>query len=211
MVKTKPKLALRNGPVQPVEVAPPLLKVDLGAGTRKREGFLGCDSHAFPGVDVVMDLTKPWPWPDNSVEEAHCSHTLEHLTNHQDKWERVHFFNELYRVLIPGGKCTIIIPHWASARYYGDPTHKEPFSEWGWLYLNREWRMGNPEKGQGANAPHDDITNSPHGYSCDFDSSYFYNTHPELANRSQATQQLALTFCKEAAQDMVGTVVSKKM
>ena len=80
--------------LQVVEKTEPL-KLDLGCGPRKREGFTGVDAIKFDGVDLVQDLRKPWQWEDGSVEEVHCSHFLEHLTG----FERVHFFNELYRVL----------------------------------------------------------------------------------------------------------------
>src|ERR1051326_1395589 len=86
-----------------VETAP-LLKLDLGCGPNKKPGFLGVDRRAFDGVDVVTDLTGPWPWADQSVEEIHMSHVLEHFTGK----ERVHIFNEMHRVLIKGGKATII-------------------------------------------------------------------------------------------------------
>src|SRR5687767_3667033 len=86
---------------------PTLLKLDLGCGLNKREGFSGVDVREFPGVDLVMDLRKPWLWTDESVAEAHCSHFIEHLTAP----ERIHFVNELHRVLVPGGKCQVIVPH----------------------------------------------------------------------------------------------------
>ena len=87
--------------------------------------WVGVDSRPFPGVDVVLDLTArthdagcnthvgaarcdcsanardrlapfaPWPWADASIDEAHSSHFIEHLTAP----ERAHFVNELYRVL----------------------------------------------------------------------------------------------------------------
>lgn len=169
---------------------PELLKIDLGCGKNKRQGFLGVDSRKFEGVDQVMDLTKPWVWKNGSVEEAHCSHMIEHLT-----WpERVHFFNELYRVLIPEGKCQLILPHWASARYYGDPTHKEPMSEFAFYYLDKNWRE--------ANAPHV-------GYTCDFNVTWGYSLHQSLLNRNQEYQQFALQNYKEAAQDIIATLVKR--
>ena len=97
------------------------MKLDIGCGKNKKEGFTGVDQYAMDGVDVVLNVAKDrWPWEDGSVEEAHCSHFLEHL----DATERIHFYNELYRVLKVGGRATIITPHWASNRAYGDPTHK---------------------------------------------------------------------------------------
>ena len=175
------------------------MKIDLGCGKNKKEGFLGVDQYPMEGVDTVLDIgTSPWPWEDNSVDEAHSSHFLEHLTNLDNNWERIHFFNELYRVLKPGATCTIIMPHWASTRYYGDPTHKEPFSEMGFYYLSKEWRMGN--------APHTDIEINPNGYSCDLQAVWGNGMHPTIAQRSQDFQQFAMAWFKEAIQDLHATL-----
>lgn len=167
-----------------------LVLLDLGCGPNKQEGHIGVDSLKFKGVDVVMDMgKKKWPWKDNSVDGAFSSHAVEHL-----EWpERVHFFNELYRVLKKGGQAKIIVPHWASMRFYGDPTHKAPFSEFAWNYLNAEWRK--------VNAPHV-------GYTCDFQFPvpYGYNLAPWLAGRNQEFINFAITAYKEACSDMIGTL-----
>lgn len=179
------------------------MKLDLGCGQNKKgSDWIGCDQYRMPGVDKVFNLgSGKWPFKDNSVDEAHCSHTIEHLTNFNGKWERVHFFNELYRVLKPGAKCLLVFPHWCSNRYYGDPTHAEPFSEMGFYYLSREWRR--------TQAPHSDIAWNEKGYACDFEASWGYNVHPTIAVRNQEYQQNALTFWKEAAQDIIATLVKK--
>lgn len=178
------------------EKTEPLLKLDIGCGTRKKAGFWGVDSRQFEGVDQVADICKPWPWADNSAEEIHAGHVLEHLTNLNDKWERVHFFNEAYRVLIDQGKLTISIPHWASNRYYGDPTHKEPFSEMGFYYLDRDWRS--------KEAPHVDL------YTCHFHCTWGYALNPALISRNAEYQQHAIAFWKEACSDMIATCVAHK-
>jgi SAM-dependent methyltransferase len=163
-----------------------LLKLDLGCGTRKASGFLGVDSEPFAGVDVVADLRKPWPWPDSSVGEVYCSHFLEHL----EAAERIHFVNELYRVLAPGAKARIITPHWASGRAFGDLTHKwPPVSEFWYRYLHKQWRE--------PNAPHNDF------YRCDFDFAIDYILREDVAARSDAEKVFAVTNFKEAAQDLV--------
>ena len=178
------------------------MKIDLGCGKNKKEGFIGVDQYLMEGVDVVLDIgTDPWPWEDNSVDEAHCSHFLEHLTNLEGKWQRIHFFNELYRVLKPGATCAIIIPHWASTRYYGDPTHKEPFSEMGYYYLSKEWRK--------TQAPHTDKEFNKNGYTCDFEATWGYSMNQALTTRNQEYQQHALQFFKEAAQDTVCTLTKR--
>jgi len=170
---------------------PQLLKLDLGCGKNKREGFIGVDCRQFDGkVDHVADLTKAWPWKDGTVEEAHCSHMIEHLT-----WpERVHFFNELHRVLVTGGKCQLILPHWNSSRYYGDPTHQSPMSEFAFHYLDKGWRE--------VNAPHVD-------YTCDFSVTWGYSLHPSIVSRNQEYQSSALQNYKEAAQDTIAALVKK--
>lgn len=190
-----------NGSV-PVVAAPAPeapLRIDLGCGPNKKANFIGCDHTAFPGVDVVADLIKRWPWPDSTVEEAHSSHCLEHF----DSMERVHFLNELYRVLKPGAKATVITPHWSSCRAYGDPTHKwPPCSEFLWFYLKKEWRM--------ANAPHTDAQHLSWGFNCNFDVQWGYSLEPGVAMRNQEYQQFAITYYKEACQDMIATLTALK-
>jgi hypothetical protein len=185
----------------PVTVAP--VKLDIGCGGNKRPGFTGVDQYAMPGVDHVFRIgADRWPFEDCSVEEAHCSHFLEHLTNLNSKWERVRFFNELHRVMLAGAKCTLIFPHWASNRFYGDPTHCEPFSEMGFYYLSREWRK--------AQAPHTDAEWNKNGYSCDFEATWGYSLSQALLTRNQEYQQFALQNYKEAAQDIIATLTCKK-
>lgn len=204
----------------------PVLKLDLGCGKNKQAGFLGIDRRKFDGVDGATDLTQRrwvfnrkefeglevmegaqnldrWQLPDSSVSEVHCSHFLEHLRHNQEHPERVRFMNELYRVLIPGGKATIITPHWASNRAYGDFTHADkPVSEMFYYYISRKWRI--------PNAPDNDIEWNPDGYSCDFDATWGYSLHPEVMSRNPAGQTFALTFYKEAAQDLHATLIAKK-
>lgn len=188
-------------------------RLDIGCGPSKKEGFFGIDSIAFPGVDLVFDITSgKWPFKDGSVKEFHCSHVIEHLT-----WpQRVLFFNELYRILEPGGKGQLILPHWASMRYYGDPTHQSPMSEFAFYYLSRAWRLGGVPLGapvgtpaQAANAPHTDIKFNPGGYDCNFEVMWGHNLHPLLQTRNQEYQQHALTFWKEAALDLIANITKR--
>ena len=192
-----------------------LIRLDIGSGMNKKEGFIGMDQYTMPGVDIVCDLGKPWPIPDNSVIEFHCSHVLEHLTNFEGKWERVNFFNELNRVLVKGryengkpveGFGTLIFPHWASQRYYGDPTHKEPFSEFGFYYLSKDWRIGK-EGVTAANAPHADKTWNPNGSDCHLTATWGYSLRQDLSSRNQEYQNYAILNFKEACQDIIATIV----
>jgi SAM-dependent methyltransferase len=167
------------------------LKLDLGCGKNPRDGFEGVDVRDF-GQPHVVDLRKRWPWDDGSVSEVNCSHFVEHLTAD----ERIHFVNELHRVLKPGAKAFVVTPHWASTRAYGDLTHQwPPVSEFWFFYLSKEWRA--------ANAPHND------GYTCDFEVTWGYSMHQGLTARNQEFQMNALQWYKEAAQDTVATFTKR--
>ena len=113
------------------------LKLDLACGASKRSGFSGVDIVPLQGVDFVHDLNIiPWPFKDDSVEEAYCSHYVEHVQNLPA------FFDELYRVLKPGGKCLVICPYYTSIASMQDPFHVRPISELTFLYYNKTWRQG---------------------------------------------------------------------
>lgn len=170
------------------------LRLDLGSGPNKRDGFTGVDILPFDGkVDQVFDLRKsPWPWKSESVDEVHSSHFIEHLTGP----ERVVFFNELHRVMRKDAKATIIVPHWSSGRAYGDLTHQwPPVVEFFWYYVDRAWRE--------ANAPHVGLT-------CDFHATWGYSVTPAWQARNQETQMFGLNHYREVAQDMITTLVCRK-
>jgi hypothetical protein len=173
------------------------IRLDLGCGKNKKEGFLGVDRRKFEGVDVVQDLLKPWQWKDDTVAEIHMSHALEHFSGR----ERVFIFNEMYRVMQTGAKATIITPHWCSNRAYGDFTHQwPPVSEMAYYYISKKWRL--------ENAPDTDIQWNPEGYSCDFQATAGYSSiHPGLQSRNDEAKQFAFAYYKEAAGDMIATLV----
>jgi hypothetical protein len=175
------------------------IRLDLGCGPNPKEGFEGVDIIPFDGkVKHVVDLRAKWPWDDDSVTEAHASHFVEHLTAQ----ERIHFCNELFRVLKGGAICQIVVPHWASCRAYGDPTHQwPPISEFWFYYLNKEWRANN--------APHTDIKYNPNGYSCDFEATWGYSMRQDLVVRNQEYQQFAMANYKEVITDTIATLKKK--
>lgn len=94
----------------------------LGCGKHhvKQENEITVDILSFPCVDIVADLNLAWPFEDNSVESISAIHLVEHLDS------LIHFMNESWRVLKPGGSLYLETPlaggdvdlEWA------DPTHK---------------------------------------------------------------------------------------
>lgn len=173
----------------------PLLKLDLGCGEHKREGFTGVDRSKLKGVDQVVDLSKyPWPWKDGSVAEVHCSHFFEHIPGMQ----RPRFMDELYRILAPAAKVTIIVPYGNSDRAVQDYTHQwPPVVAESFLYFNKEWRTKNG------------LTHGDYAMKCDFDFGYGYALDPTIATRSQDVQQFSLRHYKNAASDLQVTLTKK--
>jgi len=163
-----------------------LLKLDLGCGQNKRHGFIGIDISNIPGVDIRFDLSKaPWPLPSASVDEVFSSHFFEHLTGP----ERMRFMDEMYRVMIPGGKALIIVPDYASERAVQDPTHAwPPVCKASFLYFNKNWRTQNR------------LDHYP--IECDFDFSYGYILPQEWAKRSSKDQMFAITHYLNVVYDL---------
>jgi hypothetical protein len=98
------------------------LKLNLGSGLRKREGFLNIDKFPDGNPDRVWDLEMtPWDLPDNSTEEVLLNHTLEHLGGTPDVFLAI--MKELYRVCIHKARIEINVPHPRNDHFLNDPTH----------------------------------------------------------------------------------------
>jgi SAM-dependent methyltransferase len=98
-------------------------KLLLGCGAEVREGWVHHDRIAHsPHVDVAFDLeVVPWPLADESMECIEARHVVEHLSN------TVRFVDECWRVLRPGGRLVVVVPHWQSENAWRDPTHLRAF------------------------------------------------------------------------------------
>lgn len=98
------------------------LRLNLGCGGRKVDGYLNVDSSAACQPDLVLDLEQtPWPWPDDAAEEILLIHVLEHLGESTQGF--LALMKEMWRVTRPGGKITIVVPHPRHDDFLGDPTH----------------------------------------------------------------------------------------
>lgn len=166
-------------------------KINIGCGKEVKEGFDGFDIIDY-GQLYVKDVRNGLPFKDDSIDEAYSRHLVPCLTNFNEKYERVAFFNELWRVLKPNAIATLIIPVWNANGSYGNPTFQEPFYEGSLFFLNKEWRT--------LNSP--DVTQ----YTCDFDPTWGYALNPNLTIRNQEYQQFALANYCNASTDLIITL-----
>jgi hypothetical protein len=99
--------------------------------------------------------------------------------------------NELYRVLKPGAKATVVSPYWSSMRSIQDYTHEwPPVCEASFLYFNKNWREQNKlEHYLDA--------------SCDFDFTYGYGvSNSSFTSRSDETKAFAISHYNNVADDL---------
>lgn len=82
------------------------LKLDIGCGKHKKEGYTGIDI-LDRGQEILWDIRGGIPVPDDSVVEVRTSHFVEHLEVKDLK----KFFDELIRVCQNGCEILITCPH----------------------------------------------------------------------------------------------------
>jgi SAM-dependent methyltransferase len=84
----------------------PKITLDVGCGSSKKEGSIGIDHFALPGVDHILNIEADrFPLEDNSVDAVYSAHCLEHLSSPGNAWR------EISRVVKPGGTIEIWTPY----------------------------------------------------------------------------------------------------
>jgi len=84
-----------------------LIKLNLGSGPQKLDGYTNVDIQERHNPDIIWDLRNiPYPWNDNTIDSILLSHVIEHISYRK----HTEVFKELYRILKPGGFLTIVCP-----------------------------------------------------------------------------------------------------
>jgi SAM-dependent methyltransferase len=114
--------------------------IDLGSGAKRDPRATDAlDFYPYPGVTVVHDLTKfPWPIADSSFDEAVCHQVIEHLPHREAAAGEdllFQFFNEVWRILKPGGTFSFDVPEYRSSHAHNDLTHRRFFGERAFNFL----------------------------------------------------------------------------
>lgn len=82
------------------------MKIDVGCGAHKREGYLGVDIQSLEGVDYVCDVLEGLPFGDGEVDAVGTCHFLEHLPDVVVP----QLLGEFYRVIKNGGRVEVVVP-----------------------------------------------------------------------------------------------------
>ena len=93
------------------------MKLNLGCADILLPDY--CNVDIGPPADTIADLALFWPWETSSVTQVIAHDIIEHIV------DRIHFMNELHRVMVAGARAEIITPNASrGAGYWQDPTHK---------------------------------------------------------------------------------------
>ena len=84
----------------------PVRRLQIGAGTSRREGWLNTDIGIGEGL-AYLDATEPFPLEDSSFNYVYSEHVIEHLPYEGG----FNMLSESYRILVPGGKLRIATPN----------------------------------------------------------------------------------------------------
>ena len=107
-------------------------RLNLGAGSDVKQGYVNLDINAGQGIDVVHDLNIfPYPFPDNSFDEILAYSILEHVD------DLMKTMAELHRILKPGGRLDVIVPHYNGPIAWGNPTHVRTFTYESFLFFTK--------------------------------------------------------------------------
>lgn len=109
------------------------MKINIGAGYTRYDGYLNCDRDVNSIPDFVFDMEKDtWPFDDNSVDAVIAYHVLEHLGDGY-----FHALKELYRVCKDGALIDVRVPHYTHHNFFHDPTHRRAITPAGIELFNR--------------------------------------------------------------------------
>ncbi|WP_379147357.1 hypothetical protein [Paenibacillus sp. sgz500992] len=100
------------------------MKIDIGCGSAKELGYLGIDCISYPGVDLVCDINKGIPLPDNTAEFIMASRVLPYVNN------LFAVMKEIHRISIHKAVVCILAPYAHSFAHVSNPFFKQKFDEY---------------------------------------------------------------------------------
>lgn len=98
------------------------MKLNLGCGNKKMEGYINCDISKQVNPDKVLDIREELPFSDNCVDEIIVEHILEHINDLES------VLKEFHRVCRNGARIYIATPYFSHESAYSNYQHKRFFT-----------------------------------------------------------------------------------
>ncbi len=113
------------------------MKLNLGSGEVKIDGFVNCDYDPMTNPDYCFNLeTDRFPFEDNSVDVIVASHVLEHLGEGY-----FHCIKEMYRICKHGAIIHINVPYHRNDQFHDDPTHRRAITVAGLRLFSKKYNQ----------------------------------------------------------------------
>ena len=94
------------------------MKLNIGCGNERIEGYLGVDKFRCDAADYICDIeNEKLPFEDNTITDIILDNVIEHF------YDIPKVINELVRVSRKGTIIKIMTPHFSSLSSWIDPTH----------------------------------------------------------------------------------------
>lgn len=106
------------------------MKINLGCGYNKKDGFLNIDIREELRPDIVADISDSLPFKDNTISQVMALDFLEHIP----VGKTIGVIEEIYRVLENNGILFHFTPSTDGRGAFQDPTHLSFWNKNSWLY-----------------------------------------------------------------------------
>ena len=114
------------------------MKLNLGCGNKKLEGYVNVDFSEYCNPDVLMNLENiPYPFKSDSITEIRMKSVLEHLPLHPESFFSI--IKEIYRISSNGCAIYIECPHPTHRWQIVDFTHQKPIHIEGLQMLDKQY------------------------------------------------------------------------
>ena len=110
------------------------LKLHIGCGSKRIEGFVNIDCRYLPTVDEIQNAELLRSYKPNTVDLIYASHILEHF----GRWRYKQVLQRWYEILKPGGVLRLAVPDFQSVCHHYN-TNKDLSILMGLLYGGQDY------------------------------------------------------------------------